>query len=262
MRIPLRAAALALAAVLSASGAALAAPFNFVIDPGQSSLTIAVGIEGEDDEGNLVFATLTAPQTAGSDTTAVSGSINANYDGAFLELLATGDLQFANQADPQFPGPVVAAYGLLVDSALAGAPGLVSGFAAASSLVGDASSGPIALAGVNFDASAVTLGLLTATLDYDLLALGNPQVGSSVVSNQFAVNSSTGGTLLDLGGTLELTIPVSVIVPVDVGGFILSAVLTGQIVATAVVPEPGTVALLAIGAVGLVPFVARRARRR
>jgi hypothetical protein len=92
--------------------------------------------------------------------------------------------------------------------------------------------------------------------------LGNPEVGSSVVSNQFAVNTSTGGTLLDLGGTLELTIPVSVIVPVDVGGFILSAVLTGQIVATAVVPEPGTVALLAIGGVALVPLVARRGRRR
>jgi hypothetical protein len=57
-----------------------------------------------------------------------------------------------------------------------------------------------------------------------------------------------------------LFIPVTVAIPFDDLGLPLTIAVTGQITATRVVPEPGTIAMLGAGLVGLVAVGRRRFR--
>jgi len=78
-----------------------AAPLVYTIDPAQSSLHIQIFAQDPNDATNLVPVSL--PQTPGSDTSALSGTILADTTGGNIALTANNNIQFANQALPQGP---------------------------------------------------------------------------------------------------------------------------------------------------------------
>jgi hypothetical protein len=119
--------------------------------------------------------------------------------------------------------------------------------------------GLIPLAGTSFDASQVTSNLLAGNTAYNLTLLGNPIVGS-IDTNFPALNMLAGGTLTSAGGIYTLTLPMLVKGPVSVSGITIIDVYSGQIVATAVVPEPTSLVLAAIGIVAVVACRRRRSQ--
>jgi hypothetical protein len=225
----------------------------FTIDSSKSSLTL--GVE------TLDGTPITTAQTPGSDTTIASGTAKIDVTPTTIQLLTTADTQFALQPAAQSPlpggaaGSAPAQFGLTLS-----VPGVASGVVAARDYVGDATSPVVALSGTSFDASQVTLDLPTGNTDYNLTVLGNPVVGSFTDNNP-ALNTLTGGTFTASGGVYTLTLPLLVKGPATVGGVTLNAVYSGLIVATAMVPEPGTLALAALGAVLLLGR-SRLSRRR
>jgi hypothetical protein len=120
-------------------------------------------------------------------------------------------------------------------------------------------SGSASLIGTDFDLTALTLTVTSGSLDFQSSLLG--QFGHEEIAGQSA--NPTEGTGLLVGDTLTIPINVSLEFEVTDGDPPGMAVvtLTGQIVANRVVPEPGTVAMLGMGAIGLVAFGRRRLRK-
>lgn len=128
-------------------------------------------------------------------------------------------------------------------------------------------SGVLGLAGTNSPfTNATTIGIQNSNLAVDGLTVLSQQVVDdqiAAVSNATASNTGAAGTLTDLGGQLrQITIPIllNLVIPLDdTNTYVLTAVATGQIVATAEIPipEPSTFAMAGIGVFGLM-FAARR----
>jgi hypothetical protein len=223
-----------LASALSARGAVL----PFMIDPVQSHITLSIMSE----DG----VPLSSAQTPGSDTTSLSGTANIDVNPGSIQFLSTNNVQFDLQAVPQSPlldgsaGTSAAQYGLSIAVGDA-----VTGTVAARNYLADATSDPIALTGGAFDASQVLLNLVTGNTAYNLSVLGSPVVGS-FDTNFPVLNSLTGGTLSFAGGMYTLVIPIYGTGTFFVEDVMLVDVYAGQIVATAVVPEPASIWLAAI----------------
>ena len=113
-------------------------------------------------------------------------------------------------------------------------------------LVGDVTSGVLPVAGGTFDATQLALQFLTGSVAYNLELLGNPIVGSADIT--FPVtNQLSGGTISLAGGVYTITIPLLAVGSDEIDGISVLGVYTGNIVATAVVPEPSGVVLALCG---------------
>ena len=252
MHRPVVAVCLALLCLFRAAGASLASELTFTIDSALSQLSFSV----ETSDGTQI----SSPQTSGSDTTSLSGTVKVDVTSATVQFLSTGNTQFALQSLPQSPlpsgasGAAPAQFGINVSI-----PGVGGGVVAARNYLGDVTSGPIPLAASSFDANQVTSNLLVGNTAYNLTLFGNPVVGS-IDTNFPALNMLAGGTLTSAGGVYTLTLPLLVKGPVTVSGITVVDVYSGQIVATAVVPESSTLALAAVGLLGLAAWRWRRKR--
>lgn len=235
---------------------------TFTLDSALSHLSYAI----ESSPG----VPLTTAQFAGSDTTSLSGTQTVNLTGSSVQFLSTGNIQFGLQPSPvdpavggAYPGSAAGQYGLLALSpGVIGGPGPGgTGLIAARDLVADATSGVIPLIGNTFDASQIVGAFVTGSLDVNLLVAGNPYVGTvSTVGS--ANNELAGGTLTSAGGIDTLTIPIYVEAPVTVSGVTVLEAISGQMVATAAVPEPSSITLACVAVAGLVGEALRVRRRR
>ncbi|MBI2825242.1 MAG: PEP-CTERM sorting domain-containing protein [Planctomycetia bacterium] len=245
-----------------ATTVALAAPTTFTIDSNLSVLTLSF----ETSPGSP----FTAPQFPGSDTTSLSGTQTVDVTGSTIRFLPTGNVHFALQPAPvapaiggAFPGNGPGQYGLLaLIPGVAGGPGPGgTGLVAARGLVADSTSGVIPLIGNSFDASQLVSTFVAGTADVNVLVLGTPVVGTASLAGGFANNQLTAGTLTSIGGIETLTVPIFTEAPVVVQGVTVLETLAGQIVATAVVPEPSTLILAAVGGLALLAFGRRLSQR-
>lgn len=229
----------ALGSSICALDTCFASQLTFAIDSQQSFITFSL----ETAQG----VPISTAQTAGSDTTSLSGTMNVDLTATTIQFLTTSDTQFALQALPQSPlpgggaGSAAAQYGLNVSLA-----GVGGGVVAARDYVSDTTSGAIPLVGNTFDATQTTLNLVVGNTDYNLTLFGNPFAGT-IGTNFPGANMLSGGTITSAGGLYTLTLPVLVTGPVTVGGVTVTDVYSGQIVATAAVPEPSSLALSIVG---------------
>ncbi len=201
---------------------------------------------------------LTTAQTPGSDTTSISGSLTADLTSNTLQLLGGGVTDFATQPDLQqplhggAPGSAAAQFGLS-----ASIPGLVTGVAAGRNFTANATSPMLPVVGGAFDASQVVLNLLTGSIDYNLNVLGQNFANTASVVG-YGHNMLTGGTLSVVGDVATLTVPF-----LETGSFAFNGVqvvptFAGQIVATATVPESGSLVSALVGLIGLSTICIRR----
>ncbi len=253
-------------AISSCAGYARAAPLT--IDPNQSFLSLVVG--GIDDgQDPPVFTPLTTPQVPGSDSTRLSGQLDAHFgDGTIWFLTSPGQIVFENQNDPMepdiggvLPGSAAANYGLIIDL-----QGLVTGPGAVRDVTSDLTSTTVPIVAGTFDSSAVTLSLNTGTLDVNLTGFTAIQDTVNISGNS-GLNSDINGVVDIVGLTATVTIPIFVqaLVPVEVSpGFVLplTAIFEGQIVAVGQIPEPGSAVLLGMAGLGLAVVGVRHRRSR
>lgn len=246
-----------LAAPQSSEGA------TFTIDSSQSYLSIAVGAYDGD-----TFVSFTTPQVAvpASDSTSLSGTLDVT--GGFGSVgIAGGAITFDNQPTDMeplpgggLPGSAPAAYGLVIDL-----DGLISGPGAARGVGAGISLASTPLVGNAFSGDGALLEILSGVLDVNLT--GFTSIADSLdISGNSGINAGGSGTLdvVGLDGTLTIPLFVEAEVPVEVSpGFFLPLVarFEGQIVATGLVPEPGTIALFGVAAVALCIAGRRRLRR-
>lgn len=121
--------------------------------------------------------------------------------------------------------------------------------------------GTAPLTGNNFALAGMNLGIDQATLEYYVSSSALNQGGTTTVTNESAAFPTANGTLV--GNTI--TIPVNISLPIQEGeapDIVVTSTLTfsGNIVAV-LVPEPGTIAMLGVGVVGLAVVGRRKFRR-
>jgi hypothetical protein len=239
-------------AQLSSAGVLLASPFVFQIDNSQSFMSLEFQTPAGDP--------LTTAQTPGSDTTKLSGTLDVDLTGSTIQFLSTLDTQLALQNIPQQPlingdpGSSPAQFGYTVDS-----PGVASGFIASRNYVGDATSAPIPWSGGAFDATGVQVAVPISDSSYNVVVLGLPYQGD-VVGGLPAANQLSDGSLTLSGGLYTLAFPLYVQTQFSLLGLDIVGVFSGQVVATAAVPEPSALVTATLGAIALMTMIRRRRR--
>lgn len=239
-----------MAAVLSAALLAMpAAAAVYDVDATASSLTVTGNFAGipaaaQTGESNTFFLDGTLVADAGPTAISFAG-------GSLLDGLPFGsDLR---------PGPGGADSGAPADFGLGGT-GPVFAEAAGRDFTFDlldGTTGPAALAGGAFAASGLNLRVLSGMLDYRVV-IGSAYPGSRNLTNSTAVNAGGVGLLTVAGNVETLTLPVTATYSFEENGIIADVFVEGQIVATRLIPEPTSAAVLGLG--GLV--LAGRRRRR
>lgn len=254
-----------------------AAKYNFILDPSLSSLSIDVtstfANPGSEQE-----------QAPGSWTTSYSGSIVANVTDTSIQILpattlvagisgvwgpapiypttdpptnrAEADLGYVNSSAP-------ANYGTVVDYSNRPPIGGVDPPSASNSAIRDlqitlSDSAPKPLVGGTFSEVGTQPDFLSGII---WLTYGNASVSGPITNLAGdgifvdpTVDTTGDGTLSQTGNLLTMTLPVEF----TESHFGSNIIFSGTIVATATVPEPGTVALL-LPAVSL--LMATRGRR-
>jgi hypothetical protein len=225
----------------------------FNIDPNLSSLTFSLK--------TTTNVTFTAPQFAGADMASISGTMLVDVvPGTSVKFLSTADQQFALQPVPVAPGPggvfpgsAPGQYGLLaLIPGVVGGPGPGgTGLIADRNLVADSTSGIIPLVAGSYDSTQVTQNLTSGIAEFNLLVLGNPVVSILSLSSSPAANLLSGGTLVETPFLDTLTLPFLTNAQISGNGVVVIAQFSGELVATAKVPEPSTIVLGCLALIGL-----------
>lgn len=258
--------------VFAVAECASAAPVTFTLDPSRSELSwtsfTVLGQEIPVPGGNFLFQL--DEQGPGSLVTSYSGSIETDLDlsGGTLEFVGGSNIVAANSgewllidSDPNtfeyISGP--ANYGIEIS-------GNGTGWSSVFDLVFGLDGGPQALIGVgssNFS-SAISFDVAQGMVGYAFVpagSLGGPGLFDDL-SGQAGGNSAADGTLVDLGGgSYELTLPTNVLLEAELDGNPFGVRLTGELVATAFVPEPGSLTLAMMGLLGAAVMFVRSRRR-
>jgi hypothetical protein len=243
-----------------------AAVLEFTIDPAQSALSIV--------SGTSLFGTplATTPQGPGSLSTSYTGSIFVDFTPTTIQFVAGTSLIAGNSgawlpgtdysnypADVDDPSgyintPVQANYGIVTDLTPLGAVGGKQGLSPtairhlAISLVDAA---PKALTGDSFDEAGTATDFTAGTVYYS--SGGVPPV-TDLATTVFPgplVDAPGAGTLAIIGNQYVLTLPISFSVSYPVNFLTVTTSYSGTIVATALVPEPSSLVLLVLSAIGL-----------
>jgi hypothetical protein len=192
----------------------------------------------------------TGPQTAGSDTTRYSGSLMADVTATTIQFLDGGAMDAQQQPLAQQPSAsgssfnaAAADYGFTFDQ-----PPFDTGRAAIRNLILDMTSGVLPRTGTSIP-SGQNLVVDSGVIDYRIEGLNNDNDRENQ-SGEFAINEAGPGTLTVVGNIETLTMPITAryfFTTIDISDARLTA--TGQIVATRVIPEPASTALLAAAGV-------------
>ncbi len=258
-----------------------AANVNYTIDESRSFMQLNNAIDAS-SAGLGLITTATTPQFAGSDIAIPTGSISAirttDIDlNEFLTLtgssftylnnptpIAPGYTNGTTEPAPQPPstGPAQWGFNLNLFNGIVGPTAIRDMFTSVTM-------GEQFLFGGFFDASQVELDVLSVHNDFSYTGPGLPPFGIGPIDEWTggalppgsAMNSSFNGSVT-LDGLVEtLFLEIDLTVSTFVGDVPVGLVFTGEIYATRVVPEPGTIAMAALGMIGLVT-VGYRARKR
>lgn len=247
----IRFAASVFAASLAAAAATARAEIRtYTLNPTSSTLRFS----------GSVSAFAATPQTAGSDTTRYSGTLMVDVTTNTIRFLNGSVIDAQPQSIAQAPaangaqGTAQADYGYNISQ-----PPFDSGQAAIRNLVLDVESGVLTRTGTSFP-SGQTVLVDSGVLDYRVTGLTNENGRESQVG-EAATNAAAAGSLTVAGTTETLTLPINAnfrFTAIDLGDSPFTA--TGQLVATRVIPEPGSAGLLAAAGAAAVLAVRRRAR--
>lgn len=242
---------LAVAALLCLPAVVPAATVNLAVNSSLSSLSLV--------SPSQVFGLAFGPQSGGSMTDFWSGTILANDLGAGQIAFTSGGSAISALLNPGGPYSTAPApfppggdnYGVTA-SGTVGAYGFSTVNGAYRNLVLDintstATSGAAPGGGLTFTGGSLDWGAQTANAG----ATG----GQTLMAGKSGLNGSPGLVSWD-GTTLSLPVKFA-----TTGANGLFEVWQGTIVATAVVPEPSTLALGALGMVGLIASRLNRSRR-
>jgi hypothetical protein len=229
---------------------------TFTIDSNLSTITLS---------GVVAAATITQ-QSAGSLTDRFGGTVDVTYNGTTLTFNSANADALLNPSSPFSPPDgtggstgVEDNYGIRAPII----PVILVADGAIRDLAFSIASGAIPLVGSTFDATQLNVTTTAGVVDYAAGSLGS---GFLPMAGETGANQAAPGVfVLGPGGLATLTIPFSYSQPFDVldtdsdpttNDSVLN--LTGQLVATAIVPEPSSWMLIAMGGAAL---VCRRRRK-
>lgn len=218
---------------------------SFHIIPSESSVTLSADIDG------VVPAT---EQFPGSLTSTFTGTLEATTSPGFISFDGGSIIDVVEQPGPFLPGNQPADFAAVAENII----GDLDGYAAIKNVFIDVSNGPQAVSGAGEFSTAGMTALLVVggTFDFTIPGLVD---GSFLMGGPFDSVTPLTGTLEDLGGGVsKITLPFEVSdssFDADLG-LTLNLTATGQIVA--VTPEPSTLVLFIVGAVGMIVVGCRK----
>jgi len=258
-----------------------AANVNYTIDESRSFMKLNNAIDAT-AAGLGILANNTSPQFPGSNFATPTGSISAirttDIDSnEFIELtgssftylnnatpIAPGYTSGTTEPAPQPPSTGPAQWGFILNlfNGIVGPTAIRDAFTSVTM-------GEQFIFGGAFDASQVEFDVVSVHNDFSYTGPGLPPFGIGPINEWTggplppgsAMNTSFNGTVTQVGLVETLFLDISLTVPTFVGDVPVGLVFTGEIYATRVVPEPGTIAIAALGMIGLVT-VGYRARKR
>jgi len=244
-------AALACSAAAFSLSPARAANVSFVLDSSLSELSVS---------GDVAGIVPIDPQAPGSLSTNITGNIETDLTGSSIEFIPGTLLDAVAQPGPFIPvnGPADFA-----GQVISIAP-VISAFATISDFTSTAEGPARGLSGAGeFGATGIDFDILSGVFDFmipgfDLDAL---DLDGLIAGNEPAVT----GTVEVVGNQFKLTLPVNVttVLPIPDFGLDANFTISGELVGFAPVPEPATLVLLTLGAVGfLAVAVGSRQSRR
>jgi hypothetical protein len=240
MKIRLAAGLVIVAAVLGVSADARADQRTFTVDPARSSLTFSGSLAGIEAEA----------QIAGSDTARYTGSLMVDVTGTTIRFLEGSliDAQAQHLVRPGSGGSNSAAladYGFIAEQPF----GIDTGEAAFRDFI------------FRFASTDARTDLFVQNgfLDYRFQGVNNEN-GRESQAGEGATNNPGAGTLSTVGNIETLTIPIDANFTFFIFAYDTPMRLTGEIVATRIIPEPATTGLLAAAA-GLALMRRRRQGR-
>lgn len=240
------------AIVLMQSTLALASTITYTLDPAQSKLTLT---------GNANSSPFTA-QDVDTNVTSFSGTIQADRGASTIQFISgssivaafvNGQVSPDRQAQVGFTDPFQADYAVQAPLAPMIDPvDTTTGYFTFFDLVLGATSATIPVSGSDFTVSGVTVQFTSgfyAYVRYGDLYENIPNSGTPTLVGKSALNGGTNGSLLVAGGVETLTLPVDLtFTSNNADGINVTFTLTGNLVATAPVPEPSGLTLLVLPA--------------
>ena len=254
-----------------ATAAARGATITYIVDPTQSVLTISGTFEGTaiQQQQQLSQFGVPPPPPSNSLITAYMGSITANRDiSADTVQFTGGNITAENSGtyEGPFTAPPPAQYGFLGFDASSLQGGAID--SAVSSAIRNFSfspTSPVVVSASSFDVSQISASITAGEVDFlfglEINGTARGDESSTPITGTLAFASNS-ASLIDASGIEILTLPIDTDLTVAITALPyldeapLDVHLSGSIVATALVPEPGSIAIIG----GVVTLLARRRR--